>query len=51
MGKGDNYRPVDKARYDRNWDRIFKPAVDQSEEEVNPTVDPDVNPADRKRKG
>lgn len=23
-GKGDEYRPVDKKRYDRNYDRIFK---------------------------
>tara|TARA_R100000742_G_C4232312_1_gene53623 strand:+ start:163 stop:336 length:174 start_codon:yes stop_codon:yes gene_type:complete len=23
MGKGDNYRPVDKKKYDEEWDRIF----------------------------
>ena len=22
-GKGDRYRPLDKKRFDRNWDRIF----------------------------
>lgn len=22
-GKGDRYRPVDKAKYDANYDRIF----------------------------
>lgn len=22
-GKGDTYRPVDKKKYDRNYDRIF----------------------------
>lgn len=22
-GKGDGYRPVDKAKFDSNWDRIF----------------------------
>ena len=22
-GKGDKYRPVDKQKWDNNWDRIF----------------------------
>jgi hypothetical protein len=22
-GKGDRYRPVDREKFDRNWDRIF----------------------------
>lgn len=25
-GKGDKYRPVDKEKFDRNFDRIFKPS-------------------------
>lgn len=25
MGKGDKPRDVDPSKWDRNWDRIFKP--------------------------
>jgi len=24
-GKGDTYRPVDKKKFDANWDKIFSP--------------------------
>ena len=24
MSKGDTYRPVDKKKFDKNWERIFK---------------------------
>lgn len=24
MGKGDSYRPVDRKKYDENFDRIFR---------------------------
>jgi len=24
MSKGDKYRPVDKKKFDKNYDRIFK---------------------------
>ena len=24
MGKGSNIRPYNKAKFDKNWDRIFK---------------------------
>ena len=28
-GKGDKPRPVDKKKYDKNWERIFRREVDK----------------------
>jgi len=52
MGKGDKPRPVDKAKFDRNYDRIFGkqgvtvPNEYDTEEaaRVLESNDPDINP-------
>lgn len=28
-GKGDKYRPVDKAQYDKNYDAIFRKGIEE----------------------
>ena len=27
-GKGDTFRPVDREKYSRNWDKIFKKGIE-----------------------
>lgn len=34
-GKGDTYRPVDRKKYDENYDKIFGKRVKESLDKVN----------------
>lgn len=39
-GKGSRPRPIDKQKYDRNYDRIFGPKKDSKREDQTPKPQP-----------
>jgi hypothetical protein len=40
-GKGSALRPMDKKKYNNNWDRIFNNAQDQTENATDLPQDPE----------
>lgn len=50
MSKGDTYRPVDKKKFDKNWERIFNHKPKADDEQTMPHVRGEENPGRRRKR-